>query len=84
MVVGGMIHLAAPDLVDGALVSVQREHLRAEMDGRIGRQQRQRHLEQEVIHQGSSGTHGAYSGQQQRQAHLGAALDHDSCMQERP
>jgi hypothetical protein len=60
------------------------ERLRADLDGRADRQQNQRHVEQEVSHQGGSETHGAYSEQQQRQAALGAAHDCDSYWQEHP
>lgn len=80
LTLAGQAHLVAPDLMNGAFICVQRECLGAELDGCIGGQQHERHIEQEVVHQRRARLHWSYSEEQQRQAHLCASFDGDSCI----
>ena len=72
-------HLIAPDLVDGGLVGVQREGLRAELDGSVGCQKDQGSVEEHVIHESGAHSHRPHCEEEQQQAHLGAALDRYCC-----
>lgn len=72
--------LVPPDVLDGGLVGIKREGLRAELDGRVGGQQHEGHIEEHVIHERGPNSHGPHREQQQHQPHLGASLYRHSCV----